>query len=36
MHYRIKVACSLVEKENEVDVLVLPYKAIFFTSREGE
>ena len=34
LHYRIKLASSLVEKENEVDAL--PYKASFFTSREGE
>ena len=34
MHYRIKLASSLVEKENEISAL--PYKASFFTSREGE
>ena len=35
LHYRIKLASSLVDyKENEVDAL--PYKASFFTSREGE
>ena len=34
MHYRIKEASSLVEKENEVDAL--PYKGSLFTSREGE